>query len=107
MIAVMPDDIDVFSAICDRERCPYAVIGEMNDGGQLEVRDARTGDNPVDMKMSDLFGKPPQTRKDIQRVQRPVPASQLDSVDLAEACRRGHRGEVVHRFVFSQDLTHP
>jgi len=88
MVAVMPEDVDTFAALCERERCLYAVIGEMNDGGQLEVRDALTGDNPVNMRMSDLLGKPPQTRKDVCIEQRHVPANELAGVDLSEACRR-------------------
>jgi phosphoribosylformylglycinamidine synthase len=88
MIAVMPEDIDTFSAICERERCLYAVVGQMNDSGRLEVRDASTGDNPVDMQMHDLLGKPPQTRKDIRLEQRTVLDSRLDDLDLTEACHR-------------------
>ncbi|MBT8421888.1 MAG: phosphoribosylformylglycinamidine synthase, partial [Gammaproteobacteria bacterium] len=88
MIAVMPEDLDTFSAICERERCIYAVIGQMDDSGQLTVTDARTGDNPVDMQMQDLLGKPPQTRKDVISVAREVPAAKLDGVDIADACQR-------------------
>jgi phosphoribosylformylglycinamidine synthase len=88
MIAVMPEDVDTFTAICERERCLFAVIGEMNDGGQLEVRDSLTDDNPVNMRMHDLFGKPPQTYKAIQSEARVIPESQLQSVDIATACQR-------------------
>ena len=88
MIAVMPEDVEIFTAICERERCLFAVIGEMNDSGQLEVRDSLTGDNPVDMRMYDLLGKPPQTTKEIQPEPRLIPPSQLQSIDLEEACQR-------------------
>jgi len=88
MIAVMPEDLDTFAAICERERCIYAVIGQMDDSGQLTVSDARTGDNPVDMQMQDLLGKPPQTRKDVTSIARHIPASRLDDIDIADACRR-------------------
>jgi len=88
MVAVMPDDVEAFRAICERERCPFAVIGEMNDGGQLVVSDSLTGDDPVDMRMHDLLGKPPQTVKQVETRPRAIPASQLDDVDIAEACRR-------------------
>lgn len=88
MVAVMPEDIDAFAAICERERCLYAVIGEMNDSGFLQVTDSRSDDDPVGMHMSDLLGKPPQTRKDIDREERAIPASQLQDVDIADACKR-------------------
>ena len=50
----------------------FAVLGEMNDSGQLKVTDALTGDDPVDMRMSDLLGKPPQTRKDVTSIARDI-----------------------------------
>lgn len=88
MIAVLPEDIATFTAICERERCPFAVIGQMNDSGRLEVHDERTGESPVDMEMSTLLGKLPQARKQIERVERFVPPAQLDGIELADACRR-------------------
>ncbi|MGI9290246.1 MAG: phosphoribosylformylglycinamidine synthase [Gammaproteobacteria bacterium] len=88
MLAVMPEDIARFTALCERERCPFAVIGEMNGSGQLEVLDSLTGDNPVDMRMQDLFGKPPQTVKEVHSQQRAIPESTLQSVDIEDACHR-------------------
>lgn len=86
MIAVMPEDLDTFTAICERERCLFAVLGEMNNSGQLKVTDSLTGDDPVNMRMSDLLGKPPQTRKDVQSKARLVPGSELHAIDIAAAC---------------------
>ena len=88
MLAILPEDLDIFTAICRRERCPFAVLGAMNDTGRLEVRDSRTGNHPVDMDLRVLLGKPPQTRMVIERVARAVPAAQLGDIDLADACRR-------------------
>jgi len=88
MVAVMPDDMDAFAAICERERCIYAVIGSMDDSGVLEVRDARTGDNPVEMDMHALLGKPPQTVINVDTRTRAIPQVRLGDVDLAEACHR-------------------
>lgn len=88
MIAVMPEDMHTLAAICERERCIYAVIGSMDDSGILEVRDSRTGDNPVEMDMHALLGKPPQTIIDVATRSRTIPGLQLQDVDLAEACHR-------------------
>ena len=88
MVAVLPEDMDRFAAICERERCIYAVIGEMNSTGQLEVKDSRSGDDPVDMRMSDLLGKPPQTLVEVSTQQREIPVADFAGVELAEACRR-------------------
>ena len=63
----MPQRLEWFDAVCRRERCPYAVIGVLDDSGELIVRDRRAGDRPVDMPLEVLLGKPPRTRKDIRR----------------------------------------
>ena len=40
-------DVERFSAICERERCPFAVIGELTAERDLIVRDATLGGEPV------------------------------------------------------------
>jgi len=88
MIAVMPEDMNTLAAICERERCIYAVIGRMDDSGVLEVRDAQTGDNPVEMDLYALFGKPPQTVINVDTSVRTIPEAGLEDVGLADACHR-------------------
>ena len=74
VLAILPADLARFEAICQRERCPFAVLGTATDDGQLRVRDELMGNNPVDMKMEVLLGKPPRMTRDVQRVQ---PAAQV------------------------------
>ena len=59
MLTIEPGDIQRFTAICERERCPYAVIGELTAKRELVVRDSAQGNVPVAMPMEVLFGKPP------------------------------------------------
>jgi phosphoribosylformylglycinamidine synthase len=59
MLTIEPGDIERFQAICERERCPYAVLGELTERRDLIVRDAELGGTPVEMPMNVLFGKPP------------------------------------------------
>ncbi len=64
MIAVATKDLGAFAAICERERCPYAVIGELTEQRDLKVLDSEFNNEPVAMPMEVLFGKPPKmTRK--------------------------------------------
>ena len=56
MMAVMPADLPRFEAICQRERCPYAVVGTATKEQHSSMIRA---DKPVDLPMSVLFGKPP------------------------------------------------
>ena len=67
VLAVEADNIDRFAAICDRERCPYAVVGEATADAQLVLHDAHHGTAPVDMPMSLLFGKPPHMHRTASR----------------------------------------
>jgi phosphoribosylformylglycinamidine synthase len=48
-----------FEALCARERCPYAVVGEATDDARLVVTDERAGERPIDMPLAVLLGKPP------------------------------------------------
>lgn len=59
VLAVMPDDLSEFVAICERERAIYGVVGEATADKRLLVTDRLQEKNPVDLDMGVLFGKPP------------------------------------------------
>lgn len=59
VMAVAPENLERFDALCRRERCPYAVIGEATEAHHLELGDSYFDDKPVDLPMEVLFGKPP------------------------------------------------
>ncbi len=63
VLAIEAADIDRFAAICDRERCPFAVVGEASEAMHLRLDDEHFGNAPVDMPMSVLFGKPPRLHR--------------------------------------------
>ena len=64
VLALPPGRLAEFEAICRRERCPFAVVGEATDDGHLVVTDRHFGVNPVDMAMEALLGKPPRMTRD-------------------------------------------
>lgn len=66
VMAVKPDDLAQFEAICQRERCPYAVVGESIADKHLLVNDKHFDTKPVDIPMSVLFGKPPKMHRDVK-----------------------------------------
>ncbi|WP_346796248.1 phosphoribosylformylglycinamidine synthase [Halomonas sp. Bachu 37] len=88
VLAVAPEDLATFEALCARERCPYAVVGEATEAHHLEVRDGHFDSKPVDLPMSVLFGKPPRMLREFQRETRTMPAIMLDNLDLREALDR-------------------
>ncbi len=59
VLALAPEDEQAFGELCDRERCPWAVIGEASDDGHLLVEDGRTGETVVDLPMRVLLGDLP------------------------------------------------
>ncbi len=67
VMAVEPEHMARFAAICERERCPYAVVGEATSEMHLELADTEFGNKPVDLPMSVLFGKAPRMHREITR----------------------------------------
>ena len=66
-----PQHLDAFLAICERERCPVAVVGTATEQRVLQLDDERFGDRPVDMPMDVLFGKPPKMLRQDERQRTP------------------------------------
>jgi phosphoribosylformylglycinamidine synthase len=64
VLAIAPERLEEFRALCERERCPFAVLGVATDDGQLTVKDDHFGNKPVDMPMEVLLGKPPKLHRD-------------------------------------------
>ncbi|WP_152208664.1 phosphoribosylformylglycinamidine synthase [Marinobacter changyiensis] len=88
VLAVAPENIDCFDAICRRERCPYAVIGEATEAHHLTLADAYFDNSPVDLPMDVLFGKPPRMHRSVQRTSFTKPIFDSTKVDLNDAIRR-------------------
>ncbi|TFH88610.1 phosphoribosylformylglycinamidine synthase [Billgrantia azerbaijanica] len=88
VLAVAPEDLATFEALCARERCPYAVVGEATEAHHLSVRDGHFESRPVDLPMSVLFGKPPKMQREFTRESRELPGVMLDNLDLREALER-------------------
>ncbi|MBN7796134.1 phosphoribosylformylglycinamidine synthase [Parahaliea mediterranea] len=87
VMAVEPAHLARFEAICARERCPYAVVGEATEEQVLEVLDSEFDNAPVDLPMSILFGKPPRMHREITRQPVVQPALAIEAT-LPEALER-------------------
>ena len=68
VLAVKPEDIQRFEAICERERCPFAVVGEATEDKTIKVTDQQFNNNPVNLPMSVLFGKPPKMHRSAETI---------------------------------------
>ncbi|BAU72785.1 phosphoribosylformylglycinamidine synthase [Metapseudomonas furukawaii] len=67
VLSVDAADFERFKAICERERCPFAVVGEAIEERHLTVSDSHFGNKPVDMPLEVLLGKPPRMHRSVSR----------------------------------------
>ena len=67
VLAVSAVDFERFKAICERERCPFAVVGEATEEPHLTVTDSHFDNTPVDMPLDVLLGKPPRMHRSVTR----------------------------------------
>jgi len=88
VMAVPPARVAEFSAICERERCPFAVVGEATEEMHLQVADNIFANEPVDLPMSVLFGKPPKMHREAVKADIQPDDFNGSSVDLSEATQR-------------------
>lgn len=88
VLAIAADRIDDFMAICARERCPAAVIGEATAEMQLQVRDSDRDNAPIDLPMDVIFGKPPKMFRDVKGADRPTIAYTTSGIDIPAALAR-------------------
>jgi phosphoribosylformylglycinamidine synthase len=88
VLAIAPDRRDLFRRMCERERAPFAVVGEATGDGHLRVDDAVFGNRPVDMDLGVLLGKPPKMLRDVERVTRSLPPLDRSGIDLRDAVTR-------------------
>ncbi len=88
VLAVDPARIGEFRAICERERCPFAVLGEATLAPQLTLADERYANKPVDMDLGVLLGKPPRMLREVTHRERELAPFSAAGIALEEACYR-------------------
>ena len=88
VMAVDNSDFDRFQAICERERCPFAVVGEATEEQLLSLSDSHFDNKPVDMPLSVLLGKPPRMHRSVEREAEPSDEFDASVLPLEEAVNR-------------------
>lgn len=88
VMAIAQEDLPRFKAICERERCPFAVVGIATEERHLTVADTYFDNNPVDMDMSVLLGKPPKMTRDVKSTTKQLKAFDTSKIDLKDAASR-------------------
>ncbi|MDV5860375.1 phosphoribosylformylglycinamidine synthase [Pseudomonas mendocina] len=88
VLSVDAADFERFQAICERERCPFAVVGEATAEPHLTVTDSHFSNTPVDMPLEVLLGKPPRMHRSVSREAERGDDFSAASVDIEEALGR-------------------
>jgi phosphoribosylformylglycinamidine synthase len=88
VIAVAEDRLEEFKAYCERERCPFAVLGSTTEAKELKVHDKHFDDYPVDMPLDVLLGKPPKMTRDVKHETIEYKAFETQDIDLKDAANR-------------------
>lgn len=88
VLSILEKDLDAFRAICERERCPFAVVGTATSDGHLKVRDDLFSNNPVDLPLNVLLGKPPKTTRTDKTVAPSKKTFNAGDIDITEAAYR-------------------
>ncbi|MEE3257732.1 MAG: phosphoribosylformylglycinamidine synthase, partial [Candidatus Latescibacterota bacterium] len=89
VLVVGRNDLARFAELATRERCLYAVIGEITGTGRLDLRDPLLDDQPIDdLDLAVLLGKPPKMLRDVARLKENHPPLDFAGVAIAAAAER-------------------
>ncbi|OZA10240.1 MAG: phosphoribosylformylglycinamidine synthase, partial [Polynucleobacter sp. 24-46-87] len=89
VLAIEAKDLELFKSLCERERCPFAVVGEATTERQLQLSDSKevSGSDaamPINMPMEVLLGKPPRMHRDVMRIPQEFDELNVTDADLAQ-----------------------
>ncbi len=88
VLSVAPENLAIFSALCQRERAPFAVVGEATQAPHLLLTDKVHNNNPIDMPLDVLLGKPPKMHRDVTSANFTGSPVVLDGVTVEDAISR-------------------
>jgi phosphoribosylformylglycinamidine synthase len=88
VLAITPENLLRFEAICQRERCPYAVVGEATAERTLIVNDRQLDTQPIALPMSVLFGKPPKMHRSANGWSAPATPLTFGNLTINQAVER-------------------
>ncbi|MEA3195895.1 MAG: phosphoribosylformylglycinamidine synthase [Betaproteobacteria bacterium] len=88
VLAIAPESLESFSSLCERERCPFAVLGKATDDGRLVVEDRKFDNRPIDVDLEMVLGKPPRMLRDVKRLSPELNPFSLEKISLDGAIHR-------------------
>lgn len=88
VLAVAPENMEIFDAICQRERTPYAVVGVATEERHLTLEDSHFDNTPIDMPMDILLGKTPKMHREATTLKASNAALECGDIEINEAIDR-------------------
>ncbi|AJI52505.1 phosphoribosylformylglycinamidine synthase [Francisella philomiragia] len=88
VLSVDPESLELFEQLCNRERCPFAVVGEAISEKHITLNDEYFDNKPVDLPMGLLFGNTPQMHIDVKTVKVEQDAFDTSAIKLDVAIER-------------------
>ncbi|MCF1429564.1 MAG: phosphoribosylformylglycinamidine synthase [Shewanella sp.] len=88
VLSVAAEDLDTFAAICERERAPFALVGEATQEQHLLLNDNHFDNQPIDLPLEVLLGKPPKMSREASTLKAEGKALDTAAMDIKEAVSR-------------------
>jgi phosphoribosylformylglycinamidine synthase len=88
VLALVPGSVAQFTALCERERCPFGVVGEITADGRLVVHDSLLHGMPVDLPLEVLLGKAPRVTRDVRSLAKSASARSTASSTISDSLDR-------------------
>ncbi|MCJ7462776.1 MAG: phosphoribosylformylglycinamidine synthase, partial [Candidatus Baumannia cicadellinicola] len=88
VIAVVPEQLAIFEAICRRERAPFAVIGQATDILNIILDDKYFNTRLIDLSIDTLLGKAPRMIRHVSSLKINNYTLNRKKIVLAEAVKR-------------------
>lgn len=88
VLAIAPESLALFDELCQRERAPYAVIGDATAKHDIVLHDDYFNNNPIELPLDVLLGKTPKMLRDVTSLQAEGDIFDVTTIDLNEAIKR-------------------
>ncbi|MEW6715760.1 MAG: phosphoribosylformylglycinamidine synthase, partial [Nitrospirota bacterium] len=87
-LLIKPEEIGIFQQMCEREKVPYAVIGQITGDGYVILHDEKDGSTPVNLNLKKVLGDMPQKTFHLNRIPQTLSKLNFDNVTVKEALER-------------------
>jgi len=88
-ILIKKESVSLFKTLCERERLPWSIVGEVTGDGKLIVYDSKDGQIAVNFDLKDVLGEIPKKEFKLNTVQRKLePLNLPENLTIQEALNR-------------------